>query len=134
MGVFGSNMSQSRVGKDCKGVGAYQWSIPQLNGISSGGGGSAFEICVTPPAGMLFHLGRFGFRCLSTSQLMSSPARPSLLPERQQVTSIGALTDLMELDYDIVSSQLSSSLLEQTRSQLFSLPSDGVPSVKWREP
>lgn len=118
MGVFGSSMSQSRVGKEHKGTGALpvqhssvQWHILR---------GSAFEICVTPLAGMLLHLGRFGFGYLSTSQLMSgSPARPSLLPKRQQDTSIGPLADLTELEWDIVSSQLLASLLEQTRSPNF---------------
>lgn len=88
-----------------------------------------------PLAGMLLHLGGFAFGCSSTSQLMSSsPARPSLLQGRPQVTSTGALADLTELEWEIVGSQLLSGLLEQTQSLVSTLPSDEVPSIKWREP
>lgn len=66
--------------------------------------------------------------------MSDSPARPSLLLERKQVTITGALADLTELEWDIVSSQLLSSLLEQTQSLVSSLPSNGVLSIKWREP
>lgn len=105
MGVFGSNMSQSRVGQEHKGAGAYQQSIIQCSGISPGG--ERLRYMSHPRLGhavVLLCLCTFGIGYFSTGQLMSSTARMALPLEKQLITSRGALADLTELEWDIVSS------------------------------